>query len=58
MIFQVNIELGDDAMQNGDDIAEALTHVVDRLGEGYEAGPILDRNGNTVGGYSFSEEPA
>jgi hypothetical protein len=53
--FDLNIEMGDDAMQTGDDVADALEFVATRLREGYTSGLIVDVNGNRVGVYKFTE---
>jgi hypothetical protein len=59
MRFQLEIELGNDAMQTAEDIQDALTKLVksqrltryvgsDRLSK-IDGGKIMDENGNTVG---------
>lgn len=56
--FELNITLGNDAMQSGPDVARALREVADRIEDGLEArGPIRDANGNTVGQYGPVERP-
>lgn len=50
MKFQLEIELGNDAMQTTEDVAEALEQVAKELSlivSGW--GSIRDRNGNKVG---------
>lgn len=57
MGFRLTIELGNDAMLTGDDVADALERIVPLLRRG--AGghvAILDQNGNRVGDWSFDEE--
>jgi hypothetical protein len=63
MKFQLEIELGNDAMQTYDDVRQALKSVCAylkeyRQGEEVEAGddtPIRDLNGNTVGTWTVTE---
>jgi hypothetical protein len=53
-MFELKIELGNDAMQTRGDVADALVRVVAELmGDGNEGG-IRDENGNTVGQWSCS----
>jgi hypothetical protein len=48
--FSLEIELGNDSMQSGPDVAAALRKVADRIENDLEArGIIRDENGNTVG---------
>lgn len=50
--FMLEIELGNDAMQSGPDVAAALREVADRIERDLEArGSIRDVSGNTVGHY-------
>ena len=50
--FKLEIEMGNDAMQSGFDVAQALKlEVIPRLTDGYLAGVIFDINGNKVGGW-------
>jgi hypothetical protein len=50
--FTLRIELGNDAMQSGPDVADVLRQVADRIENDLEArGKIRDLNGNTVGEY-------
>lgn len=64
MVFSLRIELGNEAMQTGADIAGALHELAGRVatfaedtnydrGRGWPgtAGPIRDVNGNTVGSW-------
>ena len=70
MQFKLTIELGNDAMQTGEDIAAALHHTADRVESAIEyteeedgsfttlehsGGPIMDENGNKVGAWHVSE---
>jgi hypothetical protein len=53
----VRIDLGNDAMQNGTDLANALREIAEKI-DGAEAtridqGNIRDANGNTVGHYQM-----
>jgi hypothetical protein len=56
MEFKLTITLGNDAMQEPEDVAGALRNVVDKLesGETGEAS-ILDLNGNKVGSWEITE---
>lgn len=59
MTFTVEIELGNDAMQTGEDLAHALRGVAAKIEDcsrpvedwpaSVRTGPIRDVNGNTVG---------
>lgn len=50
--FELEIELGNDAMQSGPDVATALREVAAKIENDLEArGMIRDRNGNSVGEY-------
>jgi hypothetical protein len=55
MKFTLEIELGNSAMLNADDVAEALVRVAARVRDAQFTDddntycPILDRNGNKVG---------
>ena len=58
MKFTLEIQLGNDAMQNGADVAELLRKVAARIesnpfdsynDDGEFGGVLKDRNGNTVG---------
>lgn len=57
--FTLRIELGNDAMQTAQDIAEALRDTAVRIGYGAvigttETGRIHDANGNEVGQWSIA----
>jgi hypothetical protein len=61
MTFQMTIEIGNDAMQDGEDIARAIRSVAARVAmvptidDDVEAeGIIRDDNGNKVGEWSVS----
>jgi hypothetical protein len=55
--FKLEITLGNDAMQSGLDVAEALRQVADRIENDLEGrGTIRDANGNTVGRYGPEPE--
>ena len=47
--FRVSINLGNEAMQRAEDVAEALEKVAKSIREKAVAGTICDRNGNYVG---------
>jgi hypothetical protein len=47
--FTLNIELGNEAMQTGEDVARALRAVAKKLDGGADSGRVQDENGNTVG---------
>lgn len=51
--FTLKINLGNDAMQTPEDIAEALETIAARLRAGKEEGTIRDENGNRVGSWSL-----
>lgn len=58
LTFTLTITLGNDAMQTGEDVAEALNRAADNLWgvtEGLtreDSGTVWDANGNTVGEWS------
>jgi len=64
MKFQLNIDLGNDAMQDHHDVAKALRTVADRLSKftstGWSPyaldGKIKDDNGNTVGSWEVKPD--
>jgi hypothetical protein len=56
MRFVLTIDLGNDAMRTGDDVADALTDIAQYMTDEYaDEAPLVmstrikDRNGNTVG---------
>jgi hypothetical protein len=58
--FELHLDLGNDAMQEGRDVASALERVADLIRGYVETGErfgIRDDNGNTVGHYGFDLEP-
>lgn len=60
MKFTLEINLGNEAMQTGNDVAEALQGIVDRLVDTYDLsadmrGKLRDSNGNTVGHWEINE---
>lgn len=59
-LFQLEIRLGNEAMRDSADIADALERLARRLRDttipGYSRdGVIRDENGNTVGGWSLRD---
>ena len=61
MKFLLEIELGNDAMQMGADVAEALRHVANKMDGHYIIAKegcltIRDLNGNRVGEYKVTKE--
>lgn len=55
--FVLRIELGNAAMSDAADVADALARVASMVGEtGSWEGSISDYNGNTVGTYRLSDE--
>ena len=52
--FTLRIKLGNDAMQNREDVANALNLVADGV-EYLDRGSILDYNGNKVGEWRFTK---
>lgn len=53
--FTVEIELGNDAMQTGADVAAALREIADKLDAGIDAGIVRDANGNEVGRFGDAQ---
>ena len=56
--FTLEIELGNEAMQTPEDIAEALRKTASHVQAGYGNGTIRDLDGNSVGSYDIRTEPA
>ena len=54
-MFNLKIEMGNDAMQSREDVAEALRLVVDQLESGWGSGDIHDLNGNKVGSFKLTK---
>lgn len=53
--FAVSIALGNDAMQTPQDVAKALREIAEKLDTtGPSRGPVIDRNGNTVGTFTLT----
>lgn len=52
-MFELKIELGNDAMQSPEDIAWALRGAAYAIEYGGSAGVIHDDNGNSVGEWEF-----
>jgi hypothetical protein len=53
--FNVDLKLGNAAMQSGPDVARVLREIADRIENDYEArGTVRDENGNTVGTFGAS----
>jgi hypothetical protein len=50
----ITIELGNDAMQNMDDVARALKTLAERMESGREPTKIMDDNGNSVGTVEYN----
>ncbi len=56
IIFQIEIEMGNDGMQTNGDVAKALHAVADKLETGhhlFSGSSIRDPNGNTVGRFWY-----
>lgn len=55
--FRLEVELGNEAMQTVEDVAQALEdRVMEALLRGEPEGRIRDTNGNTVGRWRVDEE--
>jgi hypothetical protein len=53
-VFGLEITLGNDAMRNRYDIAEALRGVAERIEAGsVDSGKVKDLNGNSVGSWTI-----
>ena len=52
--FELSIEMGNDAMQDAEDVASALERVVARLRAGSVQGTVVDDNGNRVGSWKLT----
>lgn len=57
MKFTLEIELGNDAMQDAWDICEAMRNLPIKSSsiQKRDSGKVFDRNGNSVGKWEFSE---
>lgn len=56
MRFTLNINIGNAAMTDPYDIAQALRRTAERVEHGYTEGPISDVNGNTVGEFTTERD--
>ncbi len=54
--FELKIELGNDAMQHPEDVADALQNVAHKINTGFNAGVIYDLSGNIVGHFAFDSK--
>ena len=54
MKFKLEIELGNEAMQDCSDVHDALQDVSRSVAEGLQSDNIRDINGNTVGSWKFT----
>ena len=54
MKLQLSIDMGNDAMQDGTDLATALRREAARLEDGFSSGYITDANGNQVGHWEIT----
>lgn len=58
MRFELSIKMGNAAMENTHDVADAIRHdVLPKLDSGVYSGSIRDTNGNTVGRFSVHHKP-
>lgn len=55
VVFRLEIKIGNAAMKEVGDLAEALRKLADRVDEGNVNGVIRDENGNTVGGFRLDQ---
>lgn len=53
--FTLTINLGNEAMQTGEDVAEAVALAVYSIEQQEGPGRIYDANGNQVGEWGYSE---
>lgn len=53
-LFQLKINMGNDAMQHPDDVANSLESIAKDLRNGVGGGRIRDLNGNSVGDFDFT----
>lgn len=54
--FTIDITLGNDAMQEPTDVAEALNDIAKMLNEhGFSRGAVIDSNGDRVGRYAYED---
>jgi len=52
--FNLKLELGNEAMQTGSDVARALREVAAKLDRGADSGRVMDANGNSVGEWDLA----
>ena len=57
MEFTLTIQMGNAAMQTGEDVADVLHNVASDLLTGRTSGTIMDANGNTVGSWNLPALP-
>jgi hypothetical protein len=50
----ITIDLGNEAMQNMDDVARALQALAKRMLNGNEPAKVMDENGNSVGTVEYN----
>jgi hypothetical protein len=55
--FDVQVSLGNAAMDSHEDVARALREVADKVESGDYSGRVRDDNGNSVGAFSFRLAP-
>lgn len=53
--FNLTIRMGNDAMQTGEDVAEALHAAAYRIEQHDSGGNIYDTNGNKLGTFGYEE---
>ena len=55
--FTMTVESANAAFEDEPDeeMARILRIVAEKIDDGYMAGPLLDRNGNTVGHFSYDD---
>lgn len=58
MMFELEIEMANDAMQTAQDLADCLRYVADKMAHDHipTTGIVRDANGNTVGHWWTTEE--
>ena len=54
MKLSLTIDMGNDAMQDGTDLADCLRREAQRMEDGFTSGYITDANGNQVGYWEIS----
>ena len=53
--FNLTIRLGNDAMQTGEDVAEALRQAANYIEQHDTGSAVYDLNGNRVGSFGYTE---